>query len=196
MGLFQPTPKEVQEHRRKMRKEEIVTVDLLHRPVPAKHTDEGLRALSGENPMRPKSVQKYQEGKFGDALEDVSNAMLELAKSLPPPQLAEKAYALYEKFRPEIPPGKKGWEASGKLDLDLIRKMASACPQGAFVLPYTRCDKQGRVRGPNLGFTKSLVEAIFENRGLRLERKPNAAIEGPETSKRSATCLRPPRIAC
>jgi hypothetical protein len=60
---------------------------------------------------------------------------------------------LYEKFRPEIPPGKKGWGASGKLDLDLIRKMASACPQGAFVLPYTRCDKQGRVRGPNPGFT-------------------------------------------
>jgi hypothetical protein len=37
-----------------------------------------------------------------------------------------KAYALYEKFRPDIPPGKKGWRASGKLDLDLIRKMASA----------------------------------------------------------------------
>jgi hypothetical protein len=36
------------------------------------------------------------------------NAMLELAKSLPPSQLAQKAYALYEKFRPEIPPGKKG----------------------------------------------------------------------------------------
>jgi hypothetical protein len=52
--------------------------------------------------------------------------MLELAKSLPPSQLAEKAYALYEKFRPEIPPGKKGWGASGKLDLDLIREMASA----------------------------------------------------------------------
>ena len=39
-------------------------------------------------------------------------------------ELAEKAYTLYEKFRPEIPPGKKGWGASGKLDLDLIRKMA------------------------------------------------------------------------
>jgi len=71
-------------------------------------------------------VQKYLEGKFGDALEDVSSAILELAKSLPLSQLAEKAYALYEKFRPEIPPGKKGWGASGKLDLDLIRKMASA----------------------------------------------------------------------
>jgi hypothetical protein len=41
-------------------------------------------------------------------------------------ELAEKAYALYEKFRPEIPPVKKGWGACGKLDLDLIRKMASA----------------------------------------------------------------------
>jgi hypothetical protein len=63
-------------------------------PWPAKHTDEGLRALSGESPIHPESVQKYLESKFGDALEDVSNAMLELAKSLPPSQLAEKAYAL------------------------------------------------------------------------------------------------------
>jgi hypothetical protein len=46
LGLFQPTPKEIQEQRRKMRKEETVTVDLLHRAVPAKHTNEGLRALS------------------------------------------------------------------------------------------------------------------------------------------------------
>jgi hypothetical protein len=91
-----------------MRKEETVTVDLLHRAVPAKHTDEGLRALSGESPIRPESVQKYLEGKFGEALEDVSKAMLELAKSLPPSELAGKAYTLYGKFRLEIPPGKGG----------------------------------------------------------------------------------------
>jgi hypothetical protein len=126
LGLFQPTPKEVQEQRRKMRNEERATIDLLHRAVPAKHTDEGLRALSGEIPIHPESVKKYLEGKFGDALEDVSKAMLELAKSLPPSQLAEKAYTLYEKFRPEIPPGKMGWGTCGKLDLDLLRKMASA----------------------------------------------------------------------
>ena len=30
LGLFQPTPKEVKEQRRKMRKEETVTVDLSH----------------------------------------------------------------------------------------------------------------------------------------------------------------------
>jgi len=92
-----------------MRKEETVTIDPLRRAVPARYTDEGLRALSGDSPIRPESVQKYLEGKFGDALEDVSRVMLDLAKSLPPPQLAEEAYALYEKFRPEIPPGKKGW---------------------------------------------------------------------------------------
>jgi hypothetical protein len=34
LGLFQPTPKEVQEQRRKMRKEETVIVDLLHRAGP------------------------------------------------------------------------------------------------------------------------------------------------------------------
>jgi len=42
LGLFQPMPREVKEQRRKMRKEEIVTVDLLHRAVPAKYTHEGL----------------------------------------------------------------------------------------------------------------------------------------------------------
>jgi hypothetical protein len=65
-------------------------------------------------------VQKYLESKFGDGLEDASKAMLDLAKSLLPAQLAEKAYTLYEKFRSKSPPGKKGWGASGKLDLDLI----------------------------------------------------------------------------
>ncbi len=90
-----------------MRKEETVSIDFLHRAVTAKHTDEGLRALSGESPIRPESVQKYPEGKFGDALEDFSKAMLDLAKSLPASQPAQKVYTFYEKFRPEIPPGKK-----------------------------------------------------------------------------------------
>jgi len=42
LGLFQPTPTEVKEKRQKMRREETVTVDLLHRAVPARHTDERL----------------------------------------------------------------------------------------------------------------------------------------------------------
>jgi hypothetical protein len=62
-------------------------------------------------------------GEFGDALDEMTEALLELARSRPPSELAKEAYALYERSQPEIPPGKRGWGASGKLDLDLIRKM-------------------------------------------------------------------------
>jgi hypothetical protein len=34
------------------------------------------------------------------------------------------AYSLYEKFRPRIPAGQKGWGAAGKLSLDAIRSLA------------------------------------------------------------------------
>ncbi|WP_166805064.1 hypothetical protein [Nitrosococcus wardiae] len=39
-------------------------------------------------------------------------------------RLAEVAYKLFEKFRPDIPEGKKGWGAEGTLSIDEIRKMA------------------------------------------------------------------------
>jgi hypothetical protein len=124
LGLFQPTPKAVREQRQKLRRDEVVTVDLLHRAVPARHTDEGLRALSDDRPISSESVKRYLESKFGDALGEVYEAMKDLAKSPTPSELAERAYHLYEKFRPEIPSGKKGWGASGKLDLEGIRRMS------------------------------------------------------------------------
>jgi hypothetical protein len=34
-----------------------------------------------------------------------------------------RAYPLYEKFRPSIPPGVRGWGAKGELDLDLLRSL-------------------------------------------------------------------------
>jgi hypothetical protein len=71
-------------------------------------------------------VKRYLESKFGDNLDQVYEAMKELAKSLTPSERAEKAYNLYEKFRPGIPPGKRGCGASGKLDLECIWKMAGS----------------------------------------------------------------------
>jgi len=124
LGLFQPTPPEVKEQRRKMRAEEALSVDLLHRAVPARQTPDGLRALSKDRPINPESVERYLEGKFGEALGDAEEAMTQLARSLPLSELAVRGYALYEAFRPEIPPGKKGWGAAGRLDLDRIRAMA------------------------------------------------------------------------
>jgi hypothetical protein len=68
-------------------------------------------------------VQRYLEQKFKDDLDEAREAMEKLAKSYTPKQLENKAYDLYEKFRPEIPKGKKGWGARGELDLDYIRSL-------------------------------------------------------------------------
>ncbi len=54
----------------------------------------------------------------------MQSAMEKLARSLPPRQLAARAYLLYESFRPEVPEGTKGWGAKGELDLDKIRSLA------------------------------------------------------------------------
>jgi len=124
LGLFTPSPKEVKERRKKLRPKETITVDLLHRAVPAVHTKDGLRALAGNRPIDPASVQRYLVGKFGDALEDAYAAMTALAKSRKPTDLAAEAYALYERFRPAVPGGVKGWGATGTLSLDTIRRLA------------------------------------------------------------------------
>ena len=46
--------------------------------------------------MAALDAQKYLESKFGDGLDEVYKAMVELAKSIELSQLAEKAYGLYE----------------------------------------------------------------------------------------------------
>ncbi len=124
LGLFTPSPKEVREQRKKLRPKETITVDLLHRAVPAVHTEAGLRALANNRPIDPASVQRYLVGKFGDDLEDAYDAMTALAKSRKPADLAAEAYALYEQFRPAVPAGVKGWGAAGSLSLDTIRRLA------------------------------------------------------------------------
>jgi len=50
--LFQPTPTEVRDQRRKMRKDETVKIECLHRAVPAKHTGEGLSAATGQEKIQ------------------------------------------------------------------------------------------------------------------------------------------------
>lgn len=125
IGLFQPTPERLREQRRELRESDGVTVDLLQRAVPVTNTDEGVRALSKEKPLKPETVNRYLEGKFGDALGDTREAMTLLAASLPPLELADRGYDLYVKFRPDVPKGTRGWGAAGRLSLDRIREMAA-----------------------------------------------------------------------
>jgi len=95
-------------------------VRLLGRAVPITKTPDGVRAGSKGKVESAESVERYLEQKFGDALPEVEAAMRALARAHRPAQLAEVGFALYEQFRPEIPPGVKGWGAKGKLDLSRI----------------------------------------------------------------------------
>ncbi len=99
-------------------------IDLCGRGLPCQKTDDGVRAVVKDKPIDPAAVEKYLAGKFGDDLERVRDAMAELAGGFDADTLATRAYGLYEQFRPNIPPGRKGWGAKGELDLTLIRSLA------------------------------------------------------------------------
>ena len=100
------------------------TVAILGRPVPVVKTPHGSRAAIQGEAIDPESVQTYLEQKFGDRFEEARLALEQLARHYSPRELETRAYDLYEKFRPEIPEGKKGWGAKGELDLDYVRSLA------------------------------------------------------------------------
>jgi len=101
-------------------------VQVCGRPVPAKNTDDGVRAVNKDKPIDPAGVRKYLDGKFGDDLAAIRDAMVDLAAAFEPEDLEVASQGLYERFRPEIPRGRRGWGAKGELDLDLIRSLAPA----------------------------------------------------------------------
>jgi hypothetical protein len=96
--------------------------------VPAINTDDGVRAVRGGKPIDAEGVRRYLGDKFGDDLKAVRSAMQKLAGAHTSEELARGAYSLYERFRPDVPPGKKGWGAKGELDLGLIGRLAKGKP--------------------------------------------------------------------
>ena len=126
LGIYgHPKAPEVGGKPRKVGLGEDFWIELCSRPVPAKNTADGIRAVVKDKPVDPTAAGKYLKQKFGEDLDSVRAAMVELAESREPEDLAAEAYGLYEAFRPEIPSGKRGWGAKGELRLDLIRSLAS-----------------------------------------------------------------------
>jgi hypothetical protein len=125
LGIYEEQKEEAGEKGKKAEKaEQLQFIELLGRGVPAIKTPTGLRASIKGETIDPESVRRYLHQKFGDHLDEARAAMEKLAKARPPKKLESEAYSLYEKFRPEIPDGKKGWGAKGELDLDYIRSLA------------------------------------------------------------------------
>jgi hypothetical protein len=122
LGIFKPHEEKAKKAREKERGERF-WIEVLGRPVPAPNTDDGIRAVRGRNPIDPDRVRRYLEDKFGGELKAVRSAMQKLAQAYRPQELAHIAYPLYERFRPAIPEGVKGWGAKGDLEPGRIEEM-------------------------------------------------------------------------
>ncbi len=131
LGIFEPSKQKVAKARAELSGGKTIRVELLDRAVPAKRSKGGLRALSKGRPVEPESVSKYLEDKLGDGLSDARKAMTQLARAYPPKALSECAYDLYVEFRPNVPGGKRGWGAKGRLSLRKIVKMAARAKKSA-----------------------------------------------------------------
>jgi hypothetical protein len=124
LGIYKPSEAAEGLPPKKAKRGEEFWVQLLGRPIPAVRTGRGVRAVEGDRPIDPGGVETYLRGKFGEALDTVRRAMEELARSFAPRELAASAFSLYERFRPAIPEGVRGWGAKGELDLDRIRGLS------------------------------------------------------------------------
>lgn len=125
LGIYGEKTEETKKEGKK--KEEPVKeefIELMGRGIPAVKTPQGLRAAIKGEEIDPQGVEKYLRQKFGDDLEDARSAMEKLAKAYTPKQLESQAFGLYEKFRPVVAEGMKGWGAKGELDLEYIRSLA------------------------------------------------------------------------
>lgn len=122
LGIYDAGEKEGGEKAKKT--PSAAAVRLLGRDVPIQKSGRGLRAAPGGEAIQPEAVRTYLEKKFGEHLAETRAAMEALAKSLTPAELETRGFGLYEKFRPQIPEGKKGWGAKGELNLEVIRRLA------------------------------------------------------------------------
>jgi hypothetical protein len=96
------------------------TIHLLGRGIAVVEGPGGLRAAEDGKPASAASARAYVEKAFGPHLAEAKAAMRRLAGSLPPEELNRVGFRLYERFRPEVPSGAKGWGAKGMLDLAKI----------------------------------------------------------------------------
>ena len=125
LGIYEEKKDAGEEKDKKEEKQaKLEFIEILGRGVPAIRTSQGLRAAIKGEQIDAETVQKYLMQKFGDDLDEVRMAMEALANAYTKKQLESEAYSLYEKFRPKIPEGTKGWGAKGELDLDFIRSLA------------------------------------------------------------------------
>jgi len=102
---------------------EVEFVDLMGRQIPTIKVGSEVRSISKDKAVDSDSVRRYLNIKFGESLDQFTATMEDLASSYRPDELGNIAFCLYEKFRPDIPQGKRGWGAKGELSLQKIQSL-------------------------------------------------------------------------
>jgi hypothetical protein len=96
-------------------------VFLLGKEIRLLPTEDGkLRVVDGDKPTSAEEVRRYLDRAFGKHLNAVRQAMELLAGRYEPAELNRIGFGLYEKFRPEAPPGSEGWGALSVLKVESI----------------------------------------------------------------------------
>jgi hypothetical protein len=124
LGIFKPPKLAEGKAPKKYGLGEEFWVDLCGRAVPAKNTKDGVRAVVKDQPIDPQQVSAYLSRAFGEDLAAVRQALEQLAAAREVDVLADEAFALYERFRPQVASGARGWGQKADLNLDLIRSLA------------------------------------------------------------------------
>jgi hypothetical protein len=106
----------------RIRQEHITApVFLLGKEIRLLPSEDGeLRAADGDKAASVDNVRRYLDKAFGDHLVAVRQAMETLAQRYDPQELNRIGFRLYEKFRPEVPPGSEGWGAQAVLEVESI----------------------------------------------------------------------------
>ena len=78
--------------------------------------------------VSPKSMKSYFIRSFRDegVLQNVSDALMKLARSYKKNDIGKNAYKLYEIFRPQIADGLQGWGQRGILYIDIITRLCAS----------------------------------------------------------------------
>jgi len=77
LGIFKPHEEKPTKARAKERGEEF-WIEICGRHVPAKNTEDGIRAVKGVQVIEPDGVRRYLESKFGGDIGPVRSAMQRL----------------------------------------------------------------------------------------------------------------------
>jgi hypothetical protein len=94
---------------------------LLGKTIRLLPTEDGeLRAADGDLPADAAAVARYLTKAFGEHLNRVKVAMVELAARHEPHEVNRIGFRLYEGFRPDVPPGAEGWGAKAVLEVEKI----------------------------------------------------------------------------